>query len=245
MAQFQCSVKLSKYLTKVEIETSRSIEFRPAVDLGTPGMIFAFKLDPSCILIMYKQGTDLGNLSPRHEQSIAHEAIHGYLVYKLGYLTLRTNRKPTRNEVGYVNLLFTMIDDIVVNNIIQKEGFPRFSPIYLSQVEIETKEARKRSYKLYNELPHDLLFKDMWMVLRYIIAWGLIRYCDLEPYTRKIINKYLKAFQKSYAKQFTMADQIRAIILQHDIFNAHGHSKTVEAIAKLWHLHDLVGWQNM
>jgi len=225
----------------VEIETGRSIEFRPAANLGAPGMTFGFKLDPSCILIMYKEGTDLGNPSPRHEQSIAHEATHGYLVYKLGYLTLRTKRKPTRNEAGHVNLLFTMIDDIVVNKIIQKEGFPPFSPIYLSQVEIETKEAHKASYKLYDELPHDLLFKDRWIVLRYIIAWGFIRYYDLEPYARKIIYKYLKAFQKSYAKQFIMADQIREIILQHDIFSTNGHREAVEAVARLWHLDDLVG----
>lgn len=240
MTQFQCSAKLSKYLRKVEIETGHKVEFRSAADLGAgPGMTFGFKLDPSCILIIHKEGTDLGD--PKHENSIAHEATHGYLVYKLGYSTLRTKRKPTRNEAGHVNLLFTMIDDIVVNKIIHEEGFPPFSPVYLSQVEIETKEAHKASYKLYDELPHDLLFKDRWMVLRYIIAWGLIRYCDLEPYARKIIYKYLKAFQKSYAKQFIMADQIREIILQHDIFSAHGHSKTVEAVARLWHIDDLVG----
>jgi len=239
MTQFQCYAKLSEYLKKVEIETGRSIKFRSAADLGAPGMTFGITPDPSCILIICKEGTDLGD--PKHEHSIAHEATHGYLVYKLGYSTFRTKRKPTKNETNYVNILFSMIDDIVVNKIIQEEGFLPFSPRYLSQVEIETKEAHKASYKLYDGLPHDLLFKDRYMVLRYIVAWGLVRYCDLEPYARRKIHKYLKAFQRSYSKQFTMADQIREVILQHDIFSAHGHSKTVEAVARLWHLDDLVG----
>ncbi len=244
MTQLQCSAKLSKYLNKVEIETGRSIEFRPAADLGAPGMTFAFRLDPSCILIMYKEGTDLGN--PEHEQSIAHEATHGYLIYKLGYSYLREKRKPARNEIGHVNLLFTMIDDIVVSKIIQKEGFPPFDPGYLTMVEKETKAARKGSDRLYSEFLHDPRFKDKdrFMASRYILAWSSVNYCDLEPYAKRIIYKYLKAFQKAYTKQFTMADQIREIILQHDIFSANGHRKTVEAVARLWHLDDLVGLQS-
>lgn len=240
MTQLQCSAELSKYLNKVQIETGRKIEFRPTTNLGIPGMTFAFKLDPSCIPIMYKEGTDLGN--PEHEHSIAHEATHGYLLYKLGYSYPIPKHKPARN--GHVSLLFTMIDDIVVNKIIQKEGFPPFDPVYLTMVERETKAARKGSDRLYGEFSHDPLFKDRFMAFRYILAWGSVNYCDLEPYARRTINKYLKAFQKSFAKQFTMADQIREVILQHDIFTVHGHRKTVEAVARLWHLDDLFELQS-
>ncbi len=242
MTQFQYSAELSKYLNKVEIETGRRVEFRFAADLGLAGMTAAFKPDPSCILILLKEGTDWGN--PQHEHTIAHEATHGYLIYKLGYSYPRTKRKPAKNETKHVSLLFTMIDDIVVNRIIQKEGFPPLSPRYLSMLERETKAARKGSDRPYDEFSYDPLFKDRFMVFRYILAWGFVNYCDLKPYARKIINKYLKAFEKSFAKQFTMADQIKKVILQHDIFSPHGHRKTIEAVARLWHLDDLVGLQS-
>lgn len=243
MTQFQCSAKLSNYLNKVEIETGRKIEFCPTTEVGIASIPFAFKPDPSCILILCKEGTDWRN--PEHEQSIAHEATHGYLIYKLGYSYLRAKRKPARNEIGHVNLLFTMIDDIVVSKIIQKEGFPPFDPGYLTMVERETKAARKGSDRLYGEFSHDPLFKDRFMAFRYILAWGSVSYCDLEPYARRTINKYLKAFKKSFTEQFTMADQIREVILQHDIFSANGHRKTVEAVARLWHLDDLIGLQSI
>lgn len=243
MTQFQCSAKLSNYLNKVEIETGRKIEFRPTTEIGIASITFAFQPDPSCIRILCKEGIDWGN--PEHEHSIAHEATHGYLICKLGYSYPRAKRKQTRNEMNHVNLLFTMIEDIVVNKIIQKEGFPPFDPGYLNMVERETKAAREGSDRLYGEFSHDPLFKDRFMVFRYILAWGFVNYCDLKPYARKTINKYLKWFKKSFVEQFTMADQIREVILQHDIFSAHGHRKTVEAVARLWHLDDLFEWQNI
>lgn len=243
MTQFQCSAKLSKYLRKVEIETSRRIEFHfIAGSGGLAGTIASFRPHPSCILIRLTKGTDWGN--PEHEHTIAHEATHGYLLYKLGYPYPRPKRKLTENEKEHVKILYVIIDDIVVNRIIKKEGFPPFAQEYLNMVKEETKAARKGSDRLYDMFSHDPLLKDRFMVLRYIHAWGFIRYFDLEPYARRIINKYLKAFEKSFMKQYTMASQIREVILQHDIFSAHGHREAVEAVARLWHLDDLVEFQN-
>lgn len=242
MTQFQCSTRLSKYLRKVEVETGRKIEFRFTTNLGLAGMTAAFTPDPSCILILLKENTDWAN--PEHEHSIAHEATHGYLIYKLGYSSLIAKRKPAKNEMQHVSLLFTMIDDIVVNSIIQKEGFPPFTPGYLDMVEKETKAAREGSDRLYGMYSYDPLFKHRFIVFRYILAWGFVNYCDLKPYARKTMNKYLKWFKKSFVEQFKMADQIREVISQHDIFSPHGHRKTIEAVARLWHLDDLVGLQS-
>ena len=242
MTQFQFSAKLSKYLRKVEVETDRRVELRFVADLGLAGMSAAFTPDPSCILIQLAKGTDWG--SPEHDHTIAHEATHGYLLYKLGYSSPKAKRKPAKNEMEHVGLLFTMIDDIVVNSIIQKEGFPPFAREYLDMVERETKAAREGSDRLYGMYSYDPLFRDRFMVFRYILAWGLVSYCDLKPYARKTINKYLKWFKKSFVEQFKMADQIREIISQHDVFSAHGHHKTMEAVARLWHLDDLVGLQS-
>jgi len=65
----------------------------------------------------------------------------------------------------------------------------------------------------------------------------------LKPHARKTIEKYLQAFQKSFAKQFAMADKIKKLILKYDIFTPHGHRKTIEAVVKLWHLDALVELQ--
>jgi len=244
MTQFQCSTKLSKYLRKVVIETGREIKFRFVADPGgLPGIIAGFKLHPSYILIQLEKGTDWG--SPENEHTIAHEATHGYLIYKLGYSYPKAKRKLTENEIEHGNLLWMMIDDIVVDRIIQKEGFTPLGSEYLNMVERETRAARKGSDREYDRFSHNPLLKDRFMILRYIVAWGFMRYCDLEPYARKIINKYLKAFEKSFVEQFAMADQIREIILQHDIFSVHGHYEAVEAVTRLWHLEDLIGWQNI
>ena len=243
MTQFQCSAKLSKYLKKVEVETGRKVDFRFAGDLGLGGITAAFELDPSHIIIWLAEGTDWGN--PEHERTIAHEATHGYLMYKLGYSYPRAKRKLAENEIKHVEILCMVIDDIAVNRIIQKEGFPPFAPGYLNMVEEETKAARRGSDRIYNMFSHDPLLKDRFMVFRYILGWGFVNYCDLKPYARKTINKYLKEFEKSFVKQFTMADQIREIILQYDIFSVHGHREAVEAVTRLWHLEDLVEWQNI
>jgi len=96
MTQLQCSAKLSEYLRKVEIETGRRIELRFVADFGVAAPPAAFKLDPSCIIIQLTEGTDWGN--PEHEHTIAHEATHGYLIYKLGYSYPRPKRKLTENE---------------------------------------------------------------------------------------------------------------------------------------------------
>jgi len=148
------------------------------------------------------------------------------------------------NEMNHVNLIFSMIGDIVVNRIIQKERFPPFAPNYLTMLERETKAARKDSGRLYSEFSYDPWFKDRFMVYRYILAWSFANYCDLKPYARRTINRYLKWFKKSFVEQFKMADQIREVISQNDIFSAHGHRKTIEAVSRLWHLDDLVGLQS-
>lgn len=243
MTQFQCSAKLSEYLRKVEIETGRRIKFRFVANPGgLAGLTAGFKPHPTHILIQLEKSTDWGN--PEHEHTIAHEATHGHLMYKLGYSYPVGKREPTQNEEEHGNLLWGLIDDIVVNRIIQKEGFPPHGSGYLDTIERETRAACKGSDREYDEFSHDPLLKDRFMVLRYILAWGLMRYCDLEPYAREAINEYLKAFEKAFVKQFTMADRIREIILQHDIFGVHGHREAVEAVTRLWHLEDLVEWQN-
>jgi len=136
MTQFQCSDKLARYLTRVERETGRTVELRFVTDLELPGANNAFALHPSSIIILLRKGIDWG--SPEHESSIAHKATHGYLIYKLGYSYLTTKSNSAENETVHIRLPVTMIDDIVVNSIVQREGFSPFARGYLDMVQKET-----------------------------------------------------------------------------------------------------------
>jgi hypothetical protein len=197
-------------------------------------MSFAFAPHPAHIVVAVTQGTDLRN--PKHENSIAHEATHGYLLYKLGYSQVGLKHNAKGNEIRHVNLLLTMIDDIVVNKIIQEDGFSPFAPSYLPMIEKETKAARKVRDSVYDTFKDDPLFKDRFMVFRHVMVWGFMEYFNLEPFTRRTIKKFLRTFQKCFPRQFTMANQSREVILQHDIFKPDGHRKTIEIVLKLWSL---------
>lgn len=238
MATLNLSEKLSKYLNRVESETGRRIEFQKAPNVGLHGMSFAFKLHPTNIEVVVTKDIDLGN--PIHEHSIAHEVTHGYVIYKLGYCQPKLKRRTLGSEINHARLVFTMIDDIVVNKIIQDAGFSPFAPPYLGMVEKETKAAQTAKEDFYDMYADDPLFKDRFMVFRYILAWGFVNYYDLEPYARRTIKKFLKAFQRGFPRHYAMANQIKESILQNDIFSREGHRRVLDTILRLWHLDDLV-----
>jgi len=131
-----------------------------------------------------------------------------------------------------------MVEDIVVNKIIQQEGFDPFGLNYLTVVQQETKSARKGRdhYRQYK----DPLLRHRIMVFRYILAWGYLQYFDLETYTRRTLSKFLKAFDSSFPEQFKMANQAKQIILENDIFTPTGFQNVVERILALWELDHLV-----
>lgn len=231
------SKKLANYLGKITNETGRQIIIEEKNDFGLAGMTAAFLFHPSHIIVRIAPGSQITD--PGVERSIAHEVTHGLLIYKKGYCQCVYKRRASDKENKNVSLLVTMIDDIVVNKIIHEEGFSPFGSKYLPMVKEETKAAPEgRDY--YNRFSDDLVFKDRFMVFRYIMAWGFLQYFPLEPSVRKQIRKFIKSFQKSYPKQYEMANQIKELILQNDIFTPEGHRNTMERILNLWGLEDLV-----
>lgn len=230
----QISEKLQSYLLKVEGETGRKIKINPVLNVGLQGMAAQFRLHPTLILIEIVQAPQYGK---QIEQSIAHEATHGLLAYAKGYCQITPMRKLTPNEVISINLVGTMIEDIVVNKIIQENGFSPFHDNYLTQVRKETKALRKNQ-DLYQQYQNP--FKDRFMVSRYIMAWGFLQYFNLDEASRRTIARFENDFRLSRPKHYIESNQIKEILLHHDIFTAEGYCQAIRESVKLWGLENFV-----
>jgi hypothetical protein len=239
--EIDLSAKLRTYLLKIEDETGRKIMIIRG-HVGLPGMPASFRQHPSDIIIAIASSIDINN--PNLEHTFAHEATHGFLIYKKGYYKPVFKRTANSIESKIVSILFTMIDDIVVNKIISEEGFSSFASKYFSILKIETLAAQwgKDPYKAYASDP---LLRSRFMAYRYISAWGFLTYLNPEPLNIQIIMDFLKSFEKTHPKETKMAKQIQSLILQHDIFTPEGHFTLMKKLLKLWELQDLVTLENI
>jgi hypothetical protein len=224
------SEKLKTYLDKIKKETKRDIVINEVDDKNMYGMSAAHEVHPIQIHILLAKTQ---HSIPQMEQSIAHEATHGLLIYKEKYLV------PMANNNKSVNLLATMVDDIIVNKIIYENGFNPFAYVYLNTVQEEIKALRK-SRDYYKNLGDDEEFKNKFKTFRYIIAWGFVQYYDLESWQRKILKKFLKTVELSCPELLTDIRQIKDSIIRNNIFEQEGHDKALREIADIWGLKELI-----
>ena len=131
-----------------------------------------------------------------------------------------------------------MIEDIVVNKIINEENFQPYPYDYLDKIQANTKLVRKGKVNIPQFQDHVL--KDRLMILRYMGAWGLLKYFNLDSFSRRVISKFIKSFKKSYPNQCEAAEQIEEIILENNIFTPEGYYKAIKRCLELWNLVDLV-----
>ena len=231
---FLLSDKLQAYIAKIEKETRRQVLIQAVQNVGLSGMTARFSEHPTNILIEVVQAFQHDE---QIEQSIAHEVTHGLLAYAKGYCLIEYKHTLTKLESDSIGILATMIEDIVVNKIIQENGFLPFTSIYLETVKKETKALRKNQ-DYYQQFQNP--FKDRFMVFRYIMAWGFLKYYDLDESSRKIIARFENDFRLSRPKQYKDAYQIKEILLQHNIFTAEGYCQAISESLKLWELNNLV-----
>jgi len=239
MDTFKLTSKLKAYKAKIESETLRKVIIEPVPKpYIANGEIFAFRPHHSNISVYYAQYAQI--TEAEFEYDFAHEMTHGYLLYCLRYHTARRKDYKTDFEGHSVGLISNTIDDIVVHKILQEEGFGAFSPtIYLRTIREET-ESIPSGAKIYNTVSQNALDRNRFMVLRYIIAWGHTRYCDLEPSSLIIIKKFINVFEKHLPEQHTMAKPIKQLLLDNDIFSVEGHLIILQGALSSWNLKDSV-----
>jgi hypothetical protein len=59
---------------------------------------------------------------------------------------------------------------------------------------------------------------------------GAFRVLFTGPNVKDIISEYLRAFKNGYPKQFGMAEQIKTVVKQNNIFEADGYRQTIVSI---------------
>lgn len=232
-----CSEKLRKYLKKIETETGRQINIQEMPKSELYKMKSAFVHHPTDINILLASGSQITD--PEIEQSIAHEATHGLLVYKMKYCVGFFRRTPSAKEKKIITLIFTMVTDIVVNKMIQLEGFLAYSPKYKNMVNQEI-VAIQRGVDLYNELLDDPPYRDKHMVFRFILAWGYLKYNELDEVLNETLIDFTKIFKRVYPEQYKIARKIFGMILTNDIFSAEGYKNVIKKVLKQWDVEDLV-----
>lgn len=231
----ELSEKLNAYIEKIEKETGRPVSIQMVRDVGLRGMRAVFELDPEYIRVKIDQNIEMEDF----EQSIAHEITHGFLAYKKKYCQLEYLNEPNEIEGKTIDIIVTMIEDIVVNKIIQEENFQPYPCDYLNKIQNDTKNIRKSKGKI-PRLHQEPVLNDRIMILRYMGAWGFLKYFNLDSFSQRVIYKFIKYFKKSYPKQYEAAGQIEEIILENNIFTPEGYYKAIKRCLELWNLVDLV-----
>jgi len=237
MEKFGFSNKLRAYLTKIEEETGKEIKILESSKLGLKGMWAAFRYHPAFIIIIIR--SEINKPDDTIERSIAHEATHGYILFKEKYCMAEFGESVTDSDRKDIQLIFTMVDDIVVNKIISKNGFKPFEDEYLLVVQKEI-DAMITGQDFYRQFSDDLLFDDLLMISRYIIAWGFLKFFELNLEEYKLIKKFTAVFKDTYPMQHDIANKIKGIIIENDIFTSEGHCKAMDNILKLLKFRDLV-----
>lgn len=236
-------------MERIRDETGRGIviEWAKPENLDwLSGIPSAFLFDPDCIRILINsdlvrliQQSYLLPIEETIEELIAHEATHGLLIHGMGFCRNVLEDSASDSAREQTSILFSMIQDIRVNKILQEEGYSPLGGVYLYQVINEINSMRKGE-DYYDNYSYDPLLKDRIMVWHYIMAWAYLKYFDLKSHDRRTIKKFTKIFENKYPKQFEMASQVRTIILQNNIFSAEGHNNAMKELVKLWGLEDLV-----
>ena len=232
-------------MKKVEKETGRSVLLKSVQDVGLPGVCERFIVDCNSKYLLVEIIEDCycdekGNINQEEvDRSNAHEVLHGLLAYKEKYCQFKLIGQIKDELLDSTSILFTMIEDIVVNKRIDENNFQPISQSYINTVKMATKDIQKGKdiFERFNCTP---ILKKSFMVLNYIQPWGYLKYFNLSAIDKKTLYKFLKVFQKSYPRQYKEAKIIQEIILKNDIFTREGFNKTIRECLILWDLMDLV-----
>lgn len=230
MPDFKFSKKLTDYLKKIETETGKEVKILESHYLGLKGMWAGFRYHPDFIIVIIR--SDIKKTNETLERSIAHEATHGYILFKKRYCRGEFPESTEDSDKKDIQLIFTMVDDIVVNKIISENGFTPFGVEYLAVVQKEI-DSMLAGVDFYRQFSDDLLFDDLLMITRYIIAWGFLEYFKLQEDEYNVLKKFIDVFKDTYPLQYDIASQIKQIIEQNDIFTSSGHCKSMVGILNL------------
>lgn len=236
----QLTEKLRAYNERVESETGRKVVFRPFGESSVqPGITGQIKIGPSYEGIVHieylanKPTTD-----PEVEKVLAHELTHALLYYARGYLYVDAPEGVDTRLVQQSADVMDFIDDIVVDRIVQDEGFLPVTEHQLSSITNNTTTLALAKNPAQIEMPHpdDAVRSEINLVGQYIYAWALPRYLALDDRTTSILKNFQRIFPQFLAKEYTKAKHIKKLMSAHSIFNSRGREEVLMGALRLWKL---------
>ncbi|MFX0141058.1 MAG: hypothetical protein ACFFDN_45895 [Candidatus Hodarchaeota archaeon] len=188
------SSKLKKYLRYIERETGRQIKFQhaPYLDSKRPTACFPLSPPDGYIIIQY-------SLEEKYEErTIAHEATHGYLIFKEGYCrVLEAPDEYVKSNI--ISMLNSTIADILIEKKLEAEGFSPYSPTYIPYLKEKIGEL-KENIDFYARGFKDDDIKDMAYTVNYVVNWSYLKYFNFIDKEKKIIQNFNKLLQKKISR---------------------------------------------
>jgi hypothetical protein len=137
-----------------------------------------------------------------------------------------------------VNLLLSIVADVVVNATIPKVGF-EIPGSYINEYSMATKIA-STGQDPYLPQSSDPLFQSRFMAAKYLMAWGFLKYGRLVKDQLEVLNAFLTSFKIAFPDEFHIAEQFQVVMEPYDIFTPDGFRSAVEQAFLLWGLKDSV-----
>lgn len=197
------SEKLNDYIARVEKDTGRRVVVIPVSAADIPGIKIAFRPHPTDITVYVTPALKQSD----YEHSFAHEVTHGVLMYQRGYCCVRPKSGQTQAQRLSIEFILNSVEDIVVNKILQEEGFAPFADGYLNEVIKETRALRKGT-DYYVSTFQDPLLRQRFIVYRYILLWGFLQFYSLDQYVEQTLRRFANQFRDSKPREFQVAAEI-------------------------------------
>ncbi len=224
------STKLRNYLQKVSREAGRPVA---VYEDGSDGLLGMQDCDFDA-LPGIRIPIDPDQPYEFIEYSIAQAATLGLLAYGKGFRRVVIKMDASQTEEQSIRMLVAMVDDIPTSSILQQEDLKPYSPDSFYWLEYEMAAAFFGIDVLSKY--QDLLFKQRYLVFRYMQTWTLLRYVPLGGAERSLLLKYEDVFRTAYPRELKLAHALQDVIMREDPLTAAGNLAILKAAFPLWGL---------
>lgn len=234
LAILKLSEKVKAYVEEVERETGYTVQIN---DWRGNGAQVTLDHEHKQIDVDINEEEHKNESEEEIDYTIAHEVTHEFLSLKKKYC--RT--KSTLENRMIMKRIAGMIEDIVVDKIIQEKNYRTSYSVYLNDVRKDIQFIRKsvsknKDFFKLNKNDSKYRLELVIAVFGYIVAWSDLEYFKWDKFNRKLLHKYLKIIQKSCPEQYEVAEKVKNIILNNDIFAAKGYDEAIKQCLDLFNL---------
>ncbi len=241
MIDFDMRQELGEYLASIETEIGGSLEYTIVADLALRGNDFGYEVGQDNQTVLVTQRAFLPTTA-HFEAGFAHEATHWLLGFR-GYAQPKPKKKLSDLENEYISICQTMVQDLVVNRLIEDNGFKVCGDRLVALMVLET-EAHLKGGITYGkgDFAKDGKLQTMQRVMKRLLYEASLDYPGTSLSDRTAILAFLKAHGETCPLDVTHSETIQAFIKSEDIFTTEGYKKVVNEVASFWGISSLVDY---